>query len=40
MNSIYIDTNHDDNDSLIGALNDLSMALSDDEDGLDWSIPL
>ena len=30
----------DDNNSLMDAMNDLSMALSDDEDGFDWSIPL
>ena len=42
MASIQIDTSDDFNhDSLIGALNDLSMAASDDEDGgFDWSIPL
>ena len=39
MASIQIDTK-DDEDSLIGAMNDLSMALSDDEEGFDWSIPL
>lgn len=42
MASIQIDTSDDyDHDSLIGALNDLSIAVSDDEeDGFDWSIPL
>lgn len=42
MASIQIDTSDDyDHDSHIGALNDLSIAVSDDEeDGFDWSIPL
>lgn len=46
MASLQIDTttaDSHDNDSLIGAMNDLSMALSDDDnehDEYDWGVPV